>query len=154
MKLFLIVVIFSVGCTNKIEKTHTHALTYINSHNIINELKNNSETINLNFKEHLKNNKSNFKIYLVLDIDYRSKIKGNIDSSSYFRLVSLSEKLTIFPKDKNTFSFCINSGSNNIDSILYDVYLCSREKKYVDSDNNQDTVNKVFLFQRKEFIGK
>lgn len=153
MKLFLIIVIFAVGCTNEFETKNTHALKYINSNDIINELKNNTEIIKLNFKENIKNNKLNYKINLVLDIDYRSKIKGNIDSLSYFRLVSLSEKLTIFPKDRNSFSFCIDSSSNNMDSILYDVYLCSREKKYIDSDNKQDTINKLFLFQRKEFLG-
>lgn len=134
-------------------------IQYIQKIDVINELKNDQQVFKLNYYEYMDKEKSisnNTQINYILDIDYQSKIVSNIDSLSYIELISVSDNLIIYPRGKNTFLLSISATNNEIeDSILYDVYQCNRESKYINIHyEKKDTVNKILLFQRKEFLGR
>lgn len=154
MRNFLFVFLILVyGCENK--NNLTYSIQYVHKEDVINELKSNQQVLQLNYYESTDKEKSNNQINYMLDIDYQSKVEGNLDTSSHIELISMSENLTVYPRGKNTFLLSIST-SNLIDkdSILYDIYQCSGVKKYVDTYyEKKDTVDKILLFQQKEFLG-
>lgn len=157
MKRFLFITLIIVyGCENNHKKKSINPIQYIQKEDVIDELKTTQQTLKLNYYEYVnkEKSKSNIGLNYMLDISYQSKIRGNIDSLSHFELTSMSNNLTIYKRGKNTFLLSVSNNNPMEDSILYDIYLCSQEKKYVNTyTEKKDTVTKILLFQRKEFLG-
>lgn len=157
MRFFLFIILtLAYGCESSHENKLIHSIQYINHDDIIDELKNDNEVLKLNYYKSTHKQKaiSNIQMNYILDVDYQSAIEGNLDTSSYIELISMSDNLTIYPRGRNTFLLSIYTSNIIEDSILYDIYQCSREKKYIDSFDKKDTVDKILLFQRKEFLGR
>jgi len=158
MNRFLFISLLSLfGCKNSDEDNLTSSIIYVRETEIVDEIKRNQEVLNFNFNELLdrrvESSNSN-EHFFVLDIIYNTEIPSNIDSLTYFLLVPITKNLSIKKKDKDKFLFNVKTENLNNDSILFDVYICNSEKRYInDYVDIHDTVNQIFILQRKEYLG-